>query len=117
MARRTKRMMMSLKISERLAVNITEFNDGLWYHLKDSVKQKSLSLSHNDIKELFKAKDELAKASRKLVNKMKKNGPGKKSLKKNPVGSKCARPASEDTDNDDEDELDERMSDCSANSF
>ena len=69
----------TVKISDRVAVNISLFNGVLWYHLKDLYKSKTMSVSEKDLKTLISRKEELLEAGKKV----KKHSSSLKAKKKN----------------------------------
>lgn len=56
-----------VKISERLTVDVTFFNETCWYHIKDTKKNRSLSISSRDMQHFFKKREELFRAGKKVA--------------------------------------------------
>lgn len=83
-----KNKVISLKVSDRVGVNIAEFQDKLWFHLRDN-RGKSFSLNLVDLTGLFARKREMLEVGNKLQQQRKKlqkrstvrGEDGKKSLK------------------------------------
>lgn len=57
---------LSVKISERITVNVSDYNGNIYFHVRDNRKEKSVSLAKRDFSALFKKKAELIEAARKI---------------------------------------------------
>ena len=62
-----KNKFVTVKLTERISVNVTEFNGMVWFHFKDNRKQKSLSLNKGDMSALFANKKDLIAASKSFM--------------------------------------------------
>lgn len=57
---------LSVKITERITVNVSDYNGSIYFHVRDNRKEKSVSLAKRDFGALFKKKSELIEAARKI---------------------------------------------------
>lgn len=75
----------TVKVSDRLWVNVTEFKEEIWFHL-NTKKSKSISLTTKDMVKLFKHKRDFLEASKKVQHSSKKQrstaSKSKKKIKK-----------------------------------
>lgn len=71
--------MESVKVTDRLWINVKEYSDEIWYHF--NTKKKSISLTSKDMSRLFKNKRELIVAGKKIEHAMKKTKSKKKNKK------------------------------------
>lgn len=74
----------SIKLSDRVCIYASFFNEEVWYHLKDLKKQKSVSITKTDMATLFAKRKELAQAGKQI----KKMGLKKRSSEKRPKDAK-----------------------------
>lgn len=75
---------LTVKVSERLSVNVSEFQGDIWYHMKDMKKSKNISVTSKDMDKLFKHKRDLIEAGKKVQQavKKRKTKPKKRQKKK-----------------------------------
>ena len=61
----------SISISDRTSVDVTKYRGSIWYHIKNKKKDKSVSLTREELRTLFDKKNKLKAAAAK-VDKIKK---------------------------------------------
>ena len=56
----------TLDVSERISVSVSHFKGVLYFHLRDKLKQKSLSLKKDDFMQLCKMREDLLAVGKKI---------------------------------------------------
>jgi hypothetical protein len=69
---------LSYRISDRLLVNVTDFQNEVWFHIKDTRKSKVISVKESDIRALSSRRKSLLEAGRKISQDREKNKKEKK---------------------------------------
>ena len=57
----------SINLSERTSVGVSRFQGTVWYHIKNKKKDKSVSLTREELKILFSKKEKLMRACLKVT--------------------------------------------------
>lgn len=88
----------TLKVSDRISVNVTPFNGQIYFHIRDNFKGKSLSLAYKELKSLMKQKASLFEIKEKIEKKSAKKGKKKKKNFKKSSDADDSSSAAEDVE-------------------
>lgn len=56
----------TLDVSERISISVSQFKGILYFHIRDKLKQKSISLKRDDFAQLFKMREQLLQLGKKV---------------------------------------------------
>ena len=56
----------SISISDRTSVDVTKYRGSIWYHIENKKKDKSVSLTREELRTLFDKKNKLKAAAAKV---------------------------------------------------